>query len=91
MTFKNITVVKTAIISAATIELQIPSTPHKSGNISTAAIWNIRVLKKAIAAETGPSLSAVKKDEPKMANPENRNENENMPKARTVRASRSAS
>ena len=54
----------------------MPSTPQISGNTRTAVISNTRLLKKAMAAEVSPSFKAVKKAEPKMAIPENRNENE---------------
>lgn len=61
----------TAIISANTTENQIPSTPQKRGKIKTDEIWNTKVLRKEISAEVSPSFKAVKKEEPKMANPEN--------------------
>lgn len=64
----------TAIISAATIEAQIPSTFQNIGKIKTADIWNINVLIKDIVAEISPLFSAVKKDEPKIANPANKKE-----------------
>ena len=39
---------------------------------NTAAIWNIKVLKKEIRADIKPLFNAVKNDEPKMAIPENK-------------------
>lgn len=67
-------VVITAISSAPTIEIQIPSRPPKSGSSKTAAAWNTTVRKNEIAAETPPLFNAVKNDEPKIAYPEKRNE-----------------
>ena len=66
----------TAIISAATIEIQIPSILQIRGNKRTAAIWKTSVLKNDIKADVKPSLSAVKNEEPKIAIPAKRNENE---------------
>ena len=63
-------VTTTAINSATTTESQIPSIFHIKGIINTAAVWNKSVLKKDISAEVRPSLSAVKKEEPKIAIPE---------------------
>ena len=57
--------------SAVTIESQMPRRPRNSGSSSTASTWNTSVRKKAISADTRPSLSAVKKEQPKMAKPEN--------------------
>ena len=39
------------------------------------------ILKNEISAEVSPSLRAVKKDEPYIAIPENKKENENIVKA----------
>lgn len=50
----------------------------------TAAHWNTSVRKNEMSSEVSPSLSAVKNDEPKIENPESRNENENILNARTV-------
>ena len=63
----------------------MPSTFQNNGKISTAATWNISVLKKDIEADVKPSFSAVKKEEPKIAWPENKNENEKIEKACMVR------
>ena len=65
------------MISAATMENQMPSSCQKSGKISTDRHWNTNVLRNEIKAETRPSPSAVKKEEPKMAKPENKKEKEN--------------
>ncbi len=82
----------TAARSSATImEIQIPSTSNTSGRSITAAIWNTSVLKNDISAETSPLLSAVKKDEPNIAIPENRNENDAKRKALTVKDRRFSS
>ena len=62
----------------------MPSTPQNRGKNITAAIWNTKVRRKEIAAETRPLLSAVKKEEPKIANPEKRKEKANIEKACTV-------
>lgn len=78
-------VIVTAITSAATMESQIPSTCQSNGKVSTAAIWNTRVLIKEMAAEISPLFRAVKNDEPKIANPENKKEKEKMENARTVK------
>ena len=77
----------TAIISANTTENQIPSTPQKRGKTKTDEIWNTKVL----SAEVSPSFKAVKKEEPKMANPENKKEKEKTEKAWAVRARSPAS
>ena len=60
--------------SAATMDSQIPSSFQMSGKRSTAAIWNTSVRKNEMIAEVSPSPSAVKNDEPKIENPESRNE-----------------
>ena len=60
--------------SAATLDSQIPSSSQMSGKMSTAAIWNTSVRKNEMSAEVSPSPSAVKNDEPKIENPESRNE-----------------
>ena len=81
---KKSPVTATAITSAATIDHQIPFNPQIMGKIMTAATWITSVRRKAMAADVSPSLRAVKNEEPKIANPENRNETENMEKACTV-------
>ena len=62
--------------STTTIDAQIPSSSQIIGRIITAAIWKTSVLKNEIIADVRPSLSAVKNDEPKIAIPAKRNENE---------------
>ena len=59
--------------------------------MSTAAHWKTSVRRKEIRAEVSPSLRAVKKEEQKMENPENRKETEKMAKARAVMDRRPAS
>ena len=76
----NSPVTKAAINSAAIREYHIPSMPQIIGNSKTAEIWKTRVRKNEIKAEVRPSFSAVKNDEPKMAMPANKNENENITK-----------
>lgn len=64
MVIINVIVIIIDIISAAAIEIHIPSIPRKAGSINTAAIWNTKVRKNEIRAEISPLLRAVKKDEP---------------------------
>ena len=85
------TVTKTAITSATTIESQIPSIPKTAGSSITAAISNTSVRKNEIIADVRPSERAVKKEDPKMAKPANKNENENIINPRTVRLNSSLS
>ena len=80
-----------ADISAVVFESQMPSISNNSGESSTDAVWKSRVRKKDIAAETPPSLSAVKKDEAKMFKPHSKNENENSLKAWFVSSNKSLS
>ena len=77
--------------SATTIEAQIPSVSQKIGKMSTARISKTNVRKKEIVAEVMPSLSAVKNEEPKMAKPEKRNEQEKIGNAWIVRANNPSS
>ena len=58
-----------ASTSATEIDAQMPSIPKNPGRIKTAATWNTTVRRKDIAADTGPLLSAVKKDELKILKP----------------------
>ena len=78
-----------AISSAKMIDTQIPSICHISGKTKTDMTWKTMVLKKDIAAETGPLLSAVKNPEPKKDIPENRKEKEDITKPLRVMESRS--
>lgn len=75
-----------ASISATTVENHMPSNPQKIGKVRTAAHWKTKVRKKEISADMSPLPRAVKKEEPKIAVPENKKEKENMAKARTVMA-----
>lgn len=77
--------------SAITIDAQIPSTSQKIGNISTARISKTSVRTKEIMAEVIPSFNAVKNDEPKIAKPEKRNENEKIENAWIVKANNASS
>ena len=70
---QNTTIV--AATSATTIEYHIPSRPKTIGKNTTATTWNTTVLRKEITAETTPSLRAVKNDEPKIPNPQIKNDN----------------
>ena len=72
------TEITAAINSAATMENQMPSIPQISGKINTAADCNTSVLRKEIKAEMGPLLRAVKKDEPKIPIPQNKNDAEKI-------------
>lgn len=54
--------------SATTMDIQMPSMSQMVGKSSTAATWNTSVRKNEMAAEVSPSLSAVKKLEPYIAN-----------------------
>ena len=74
----NATDKEAAASSATTMDIQIPSSSNTSGNSITAAIWKTSVLKNDMSAEIRPLLSAVKNDEPKMANPAKRKLNEKM-------------
>lgn len=80
-----------AMTSAATMESQIPSTCQNNGKINTAAAWNTMVLIKEMAADIRPLFNAVKNEELKMTNPENKKEKEKMEKAFTVKSKRDLS
>ena len=75
---RKATVTITAKASATIIENQIPLIPSPpaaskiNGRVRTAAVWNNSVRKNEIMADTGPLFSAVKKEEPKIANPVNK-------------------
>ena len=70
----NVTIV--ARSSAMTNDSHTPSISITKGKSNTAEVWNTRVLKKDIIAEIRPLFNAVKNDEPKIAIPQNKNENE---------------
>lgn len=71
----------TAIASAATMDIQIPSRAQNIGKIITVEHWNTMVRKNEINAEVRPSLRAVKKEELKMEKPDSKKEKENIVKA----------
>ena len=73
---RNAAVTKSANSSAAEMASQTPSMSKKMGRISTAATWKTSVRRKEMAADTPPLPRAVKKEEPKIANPEKRKETE---------------
>ena len=73
-----------AAASATEIAYQTPSSPHISGRIRIVMIWNNNVLKNEISADTAPLFRAVKKEEPKIPNPLNKNETENNRNALVV-------
>ncbi len=81
----------TAISSAATMEIQMPSIPQNTGKISTAETWNTNVRRNEIIAELRPSLRAVKKPEVKMENPISRKDRAKILKPDTVRSKSAAS
>ena len=74
----NINATTVASNSATTNESHTPSIPIIKGKKMTADVWNTRVLKKDMIAEINPLLSAVKKDEPKIAIPVNKKEKEKI-------------
>lgn len=64
----------TAMNSAIFIEYHIPAVPMNNGIMSTAELSKTSVRIKDITAEVRPSLSAVKKAEPKIEKPASKNE-----------------
>ena len=68
----------TAITSAATVENHMPSRLQIRGKAKTAEHWKMKVRKKEISAEVTPSPRAVKKEEPKIAKPENRKDRKSV-------------
>ena len=64
--------------SATTVESQTPSISMISGNNKTNEISKTIVRIKEMTAETIPLFSAVKNEELKIANPENKKLNEKM-------------
>lgn len=79
------------IISAPTMDSQIPSISQKIGNKITAAIWKTRVRINDITADVKPSFNAVKKEEPNTEKPDSRKENEKIENAWFVILKSSAS
>ena len=63
------TVIHSVSNSATPTAHQMPSIPNIAGNKRSMAIWNIRVRKNEIAADTTPLLKAVKKEEAKILKP----------------------
>ena len=74
-----------AINSAITMDIQMPSTSKTKGRSKMAAVWNTKVLKKEMSAETRPLLRAVKNEEPNIAIPAKRNEKANIENASIVK------
>ena len=70
----KITATSTCDLPAQLLErYQITMVPlYVSFGGGTAAHWNTRVRRNEISAEVRPSFRAVKKEEPKMASPENK-------------------
>ena len=68
-TIKNVTETAKARTSATVIALHMPSSPKNIGKINTDSIWNIRVLRKEIAADTPPLFKAVKNEEENIFKP----------------------
>ena len=71
-------VVNKARSSATTIENQMPSRRKKIGRINKRDSWYTSVLINEIAAETGPLLSAVKKEDEKIQKPDIKKDSENI-------------
>ena len=61
--------------SATTTDTQMPFNAGEinKGKSNTAPIWKTRVRKNEIKAEIKPLFNAVKKPEPKIASPQNKN------------------
>ena len=51
----------------------MPVMPINPGRINTIMIWNTKVRRKEIAADTAPLFSAVKKEDPQTFMPLTRN------------------
>lgn len=88
---RNMNDITSANTSAAVTDHHIPSSPWKIGIMITAAILKIKVLRKDIAADIPPLLSAVKNDEANIVKPLNMNASENILNACFVIAKSSAS
>ena len=78
-------------MSATTIDSQMPSTCQKVGKINTAMMGNIKTRRKDKSKEIAPFDKAVKKEEMKILNPQNKKHREYNRKPRTVKASNSRS
>ena len=59
--------------SAITMDNHTPVMPINPGRINTIMIWNTKVRRKEIAADTAPLFSAVKKEDPQTFMPLTRN------------------
>ena len=57
------TEIRDAITSDTVTAHQIPSIPNSRGKRITAPVWKTSALKKEMAADIPPLLSAVKKDD----------------------------
>ena len=64
MVRKKNTVTHKVSISAMVTDSHTPVRPKNIGSTITHRIWNTRVRRKEIKADTGPLFSAVKKEEP---------------------------
>ena len=71
--------------------IQIPSTSQYTGKINTATIGKIKVRKKESNREIVPLDKAVKKDDAKILNPQNRKQSEYKRKPRIVNVNNSLS
>ena len=67
---KKVIVTHNVINSAIPTALQIPLIPNNVGSKRIIIIWKTRVRRKEIAADITPLFSAVKKEDPKMLNPQ---------------------
>ena len=61
-------------VSATMIALQIPLSPKIIGRINIAPSSKISVLMNEMIADITPLFSAVKKEDPKILNPHNKND-----------------
>ena len=80
-----------AISSATTTENQSPFTPKNSGRMRIAPSSKTSVRRNEIIAEVTPSFSAVKKPEPKIANPIKKKDSPKMRKPDSVNCIRPSS
>ena len=81
----------TAINSATTTEIQIPSIPQINGSSIMDALWKSIVRRNEISAEVRPSLNAVKKPEANIPKPIKPKDSAKIRKPDTVRSNNSAS
>ena len=71
--------------------IQIPSTSQYKGKINTATLGKMKVRKKERNKEIAPLDKAVKKDEVKILNPQNKKHNAYKRKPRMVNTNNSSS